>query len=313
MSTRMPFGAMRTPDGILREGTKRVDRPPFTDTHVHFHDLREPDLTYSWLEPGSEEDPELGDYAAIRSERYWPDDFVAETRFRNVERVVHVQAALGTLDPVAETRWLQAASDRVGVPHGIVAYADLTSPDVRETLERHLAYPVVRGIRDFRYDDYLTNPSWEAGFALLGELGLVCCDDPPIELAGEVRRIADDHPGTTLCIDHAYFPHARDDDYFVFWRNAVRTAAAASSTVLKISGLGQVDHRWTVESLRRWVLTCIEEFGVERTFFGTNWPVDRLFSSYGDLLDAYAELISEFTPEEQAAMFSGNARRVFNV
>jgi predicted TIM-barrel fold metal-dependent hydrolase len=280
---------------------------------VHFHDLREPDLTYSWLEPGVEEDPELGDYAAIRSERYWADDFVAETRFQNVERVVHVQAALGTTDPVAETRWLQAASDRIGVPHGIVAAADLASSNLRETLERHLAYPAVRGIRDFRYDDYLMNPNWKKGFALLGELGLVCCDDPSVELAGEVRRIADGHPDTTFCIDHAYFPHARNDEYFEIWRKAVRIVAAAPSTVLKISGLGQVDHRWTVDTLRRWVHTGIEEFGVERTFFGTNWPVDRLFSSYGDLLDAYAELISEFTTEEQVALFTGNARRVFNV
>jgi predicted TIM-barrel fold metal-dependent hydrolase len=61
------------------------------------------------------------------------------------------------------------------------------------------------------------------------------------------------------------------------------------------------------------VHTCIEAFGIERTFFGTNWPVDRLFSSYGDVLEAYAQLIAEFTPAEQAAMFSGNARRVFRV
>ncbi|HWM35182.1 MAG TPA: amidohydrolase family protein [Pseudolysinimonas sp.] len=289
-----------------------MDRLPFTDTHVHFYDRREPALTYSWLEPEAE-DPELGDYSAIKATRYAAEDFVSETRFQNVERVIHMQAAIGTADPVEETRWLQAASERVGVPHGIVAYADLTAADLRATLDRHLAFPAVRGIRDFRYDDYLTDPAWEAGFGLLGELGLVCCDDPAIEQAHEVRRIADAHPGTTFCLDHAYFPHQRDDEYFAAWSAAVRTAAAAPSTVIKISGLGQIDHTWTVESLRRWVLTCIEAFGVDRTFFGTNWPVDRLFSSYGDVLDAYADLISEFTPDEQAAMFSGNARRVFRV
>jgi predicted TIM-barrel fold metal-dependent hydrolase len=45
--------------------------------------------------------------------------------------------------------------------------------------------------------------------------------------------------------------------------------------------------------------------------FGTNWPVDRLFSSYGDVVDAYAELVSEYSESEQAALLSGNARRVF--
>lgn len=290
-----------------------MERLPFTDTHVHFHDMREASLRYDWLNPGLEPDELLGDYAAIRSERYWPDDFLAETRFQNVERVVHVQAAIGTPDPVDETRWLQAFHDRLGVPHGAVAYADLADPRLAETLDRHGQYSILRGIRDFRYDDYLTNPAWERGFAQLGERGLVCCDDPPIAQAEDVRRIADAHPDTTFCLDHAYFPHARGDDYFEEWRAAIRVAASAPSTVIKVSGLGQADHAWTVDSLRPWVHACLDAFGVERTFFATNWPVDRLFSSYGDVLDAYAALVADLTADEQRALFSGNARRIFDV
>ena len=87
--------------------------------------------------------------------------------------------------------------------------------------------------------------------------------------------------------------------------------ARQPNTVVKISGLGMCDHTWTVESLRPWVSTCLEFWGPQRAFFGSNWPVDRLFSSYGDVLDAYAELIADFSPAEQRALFSENARRVF--
>jgi predicted TIM-barrel fold metal-dependent hydrolase len=61
------------------------------------------------------------------------------------------------------------------------------------------------------------------------------------------------------------------------------------------------------------VLACIEAFGVERSFFGTNWPVDRLFSSYGDVLDAYEQIIAGFNEDEQRALFSGNAKRIFRL
>ena len=61
------------------------------------------------------------------------------------------------------------------------------------------------------------------------------------------------------------------------------------------------------------MLTCLELWGAERSFFGSNWPVDRLFSSYGDVLEAYAELIADFTGAEQRALFNGNARRVFKL
>jgi predicted TIM-barrel fold metal-dependent hydrolase len=292
-----------------------LSRPPFTDTHVHFYDLRESQLHYSWLLPGGDDDESevLGDYAAIRSERYWADDFIAEIRFQNVERVVHVQAATGIEDPVEETRWLQAFHDRLGVPHGVIGFADLAAPNARETIERHLESAVFRGIRDLRYDDYLTDPQWEKGFALLAEHGLVCCDDPLLEHVPAAAALAARHPDVTFCVDHALLPRRRDSEYFDRWRTGLAQLAAVPSTVIKISGLGMCDHAWTIDSLRPWVLACIEEFGVERSFFGTNWPVDSLYSSYGDVLDAYATIIGDFSSAETEALFSENANRIFRL
>lgn len=290
-----------------------MERALFTDTHVHFHDLRNPMLRYSWLEPEAEPDGDLGDCSAIKAQRYWADDFLAETRFQSLDKVVHVQAAIGIEDPVEETRWLQTFTDRLGLPHGIVAYCDLASPDAADTLRRHAEFPALRGIRDLRYDGYLSDPDWKRGYGLLEALGLVCCDDPDLEQMPLARDLALEFPGITLCIDHAGFPRRRGDDYFSEWREGMRLLAATPNTVVKISGLGQADHAWTVDSLRPWVLTCIELWGVERSFFGTNWPVDRLFSSYGDVLDAYWEIIIDFPDEEKAALFHGNANRIFRL
>ena len=73
------------------------------------------------------------------------------------------------------------------------------------------------------------------------------------------------------------------------------------------------DHGWTVDSIRPWVLECIDAWGVERSFFGTNWPLDRLFSSYSDVIQAYRQIISGFSRDEQVALFSGNADRIFGL
>ena len=285
---------------------------PFTDSHVHFYDLTNPQLRYDWLEPAGE-DPDLGDYSAIKAQRYWADDFIGETRFHNVSRVIHVQAATGIKDPVAETEWLQAFADRLGVPHGIVAYADLAAPDIGDNLARHAESPNLCGIRDLRYDDYLSNPDWRRGYGQLEQFNLVCCDDPFVEEMPLALEVAREFPGITLCIDHAGFPRERNDEYFQRWRAGMQKLATAENVVVKISGLGMCDHRWTLESLRPWVMTCIEAFGVQRSFFGTNWPVDRLFSSYGDVVDAYAEIISDLSDSEQRALFSLTANRVFGI
>jgi predicted TIM-barrel fold metal-dependent hydrolase len=285
---------------------------PFADSHVHFYDLRNRALRYEWLTPEAA-DPELGDHSAIKSARYWADDFVAETRFQNVEKVIHVQAALGSADPVEETRWLQDFIERLGIPDGIVGGVNLAADDAAEVVARHAEYSHMCGIRDLRYDDYLRDEAWLRGYASLEHHGLVCCDDPALEDFGLARRLADRFPGITLCIDHAGYPRERSPEYFERWRRGLSEIAAAENTVIKISGLGQCDHGWTVESIRPWVLTCIELFGTERSFFGTNWPVDRLFSSYGDVVAAYALIISGFTPEEQRALFLDNAVRIFGL
>jgi predicted TIM-barrel fold metal-dependent hydrolase len=285
----------------------------FTDSHVHFWDRRLPELGgYHWLDEDAEH-PQLGDYGAIKMVRYWADDFLAETRSQNVGNVIHVQAALGIEDPVEETRWLQAFADRLGVPQGIVGFVDLASAEAGQTIRRHREYANLCGIRDLRYDDYPTSPEWERGFALLEEHGLVCCDDPMVEVMDDAARLVERHPGITYCVDHAGFPRRRDREYFEEWRTGMRKLAALPNTVVKISGLGMCDHRWTVDSWRPWVLECIDAWGTERSFFGTNWPVDRLFSSYGDVLDAYRELIDDLDRDEQIALFSENANRVFSL
>src|SRR6202011_3325122 len=108
-------------------------------------------------------------------------------------------------------------------------------------------------------------------------------------------------------------PRRRDRDYFEHWRKCLGQLAAVPNIVIKISGLGMGDHGWTVDSLRPWVLACIDAFGVERAFFGTNWPVDRLYSSYGDLVEAYAQIIADFSIAEQRLLFSENAKRIFKL
>jgi predicted TIM-barrel fold metal-dependent hydrolase len=284
----------------------------FVDTHFHLHDLKHPRLRYGWLEADAVHGF-LPDTDPLKSQRYRIKDFLAEIRFANVPKAIHVQAAVNTPDPVDETEWLQAFADETGYPQGIVAECHLARPDAAEVLDRHLRFANVRGIRNFGEGRYLVDPAWRRGFAELGPRNLVSCIDTRIELAGDLRDLALAFPGTVICVDHCAIPMARDADTFQRWRAAMEVMAHAPNVIMKVSGLGMCDPLWTVASLRPYVLGSIEAFGTGRIVFGTNWPVDRMFSSYPDVVNAYAEIISGFTPEEQKAMFSGNAERIFRI
>lgn len=287
------------------------DARPFLDTHVHFWDLKHPELTYGWLAPEAIH-PILGTIDPIKSVRYDSTSLWAEARFTGLAGAVHVQAAVDTPDPVVETEWLSEMAATSPVPFLIVASQDLTADDVAAQLDRHRTYPLVRGIRDFGVGDFLLDPAFDAGVGLLAERELMLDLDCAWPDMGKAHDLARRHENVVIVLEHIGYPRdTADPDYFAGWRQGISTLAAAPNVYCKISGLGMNRAGWTIGGLRPWVEHCIEQFGPARCLFGTNWPVDRLWASYGDYVDAFQTLIKDCSSDEQQAMLVDNARAVY--
>ena len=290
-----------------------MEKLEFVDSHVHFYDMQHPELVYGHWQPGVPHESLGWQIQRLAERNYLAEDYIAETRNANVTKAVHVQAAIGSPDPVTETAWLQDGADRTGFPHGIVAHADLRDPGVEGVLERHCRFPHMRGIRDFSYGDYLVAPEFHRGFALLEKHNLVASIAAGLQDMEKLRELANRFPNIAIVVDHTGLPAERTDEYFAQWQGGMAVAATCANIRLKISGLGMADNNWTVDSIRRWVLTSIETFGVDRCFFATNWPVDWLWSTYDVLVNAYTEIISGFSRDEQIALFAKNAERLYRI
>jgi predicted TIM-barrel fold metal-dependent hydrolase len=284
---------------------------PFVDTHLHFWDPTRSTLPYTFLET-DEPHSIIGDIDAVRVRRFSVDEYRAQSRFQNVSKTIHVQVSSAE-DPVDETRWLDGLASDHGMPTAIVGLARLRDRAGNADLEGHARFDRVRGIRSFDPAEAFAEPVWRANFRRLGELGFVYSHmfGWPDKAPG--LGLAQEFPETTICVDQASMPRSRDPEYFAQWKNGMRQLALAPNTVCKISSLGMVDQQWTLESLRPWVLTCIELFGPERCFFGSNWPMDSIFSSFADLISAYRTLISDHSQAEQYALLSGTAERVYRL
>ena len=116
-----------------------------------------------------------------------------------------------------------------------------------------------------------------------------------------------------MVLDHTGTPLKRDDEYVDGWRKGISSLGEVDNLWCKISGLGMGDHEWTTERIRSFVMHCIETFGTDRCFFGTNWPVDSLWSSYDSIVDAYAEIVSDFSDQERQSLFSTNAENLYRI
>lgn len=289
-------------------------RPALLDTHVHLWNLDSSTLSYDWLRPGIEY-PVLGRLDRLRTPLYDANAFEAEARFGHLCGVILVEAeaAAHEEDPVDETRWFAAEAASAGWTAGIVAHADLGSDDVGDQLARHVEAGPVRGIRDFTNAARLQQPDFLRGYSKLAHFELVYDLDARWDHLSAARALAEAAPDVTLVVEHLAFPEERTDQYFDHWSVAMREVAGAPNVVCKISGLGMGDPRWTPDSMRPWVEHAISCFGAQRCMLGSNWPVDRMYSSYDALLHSYDVLTRHLTPSEREAVFNGTAQRVYRL
>jgi predicted TIM-barrel fold metal-dependent hydrolase len=290
------------------------------DAHHHLWDKAA--LPYPWLEGPPFAPSVAGDVGPISGD-YLLDHFRADAAGYRLTGSVHVDG--GTSDPLGETAWVQALTDAQELPTAIVAGARLHQPDIEEVLEKHAAHSAVRGVRHIlNWDpdpnitfvdrpDLMTDPAWLKGYAALARHGLSFdLQVYPWQLAA-AAELAARFPETPMILNHCGMPIHQRDIGLKTWQNGMRRLAAEPNTSVKISGLGMVDWHWSCKSIRPLVLETIDVFGPERCMFASNFPVDRLYSSFADLYAAFETIVAGFSQHEQHAMFAANARRIYRL
>ena len=252
-------------------------------------------------------------------------DFIADHGPLEVVKSVHLQAEIAHELSVEETRWLQSLADAgPGFPHGIVAYADLSAPDVEAVLAAHCQSANMRGIRQilnihpdpqktFVSRDYMAEEAWQQGFARLAGHGLSFDMQIYWQQMAQGAATARRHASTQIVLNHTGMPIDRDAEGIAGWRRGMRELAACPNVAVKISGLGMTDHRWTAGSIRPFVLETIDIFGTGRCLFASNFPVDSLFGDYRALWAAFDGITRDFSADERAALFHDNAVRVYRL
>ncbi len=108
-------------------------------------------------------------------------------------------------------------------------------------------------------------------------------------------------------------PVDRDEEGIRTWREGLAGFAATPNVAVKISGLGAFDWRWTVDSLRPFVLETIDTFGIDRCMFASNFPVDKLYSDFDTLYGAFHSITRDFSPDEKRRLFHDNAERYYRL
>jgi len=288
---------------------------------AHFHVWRQNDLP--WL-TGPMQPRIFGPYEPIRRD-YPISEYLQDIDGTGVTKSVYVQANWPTDQAEDEVVWIESLIAETGWPHGIVAYADMTVEDVRPALERLLRFPHLRGIRQqfhwhrnatYRFAphaDLCRDTTVQKNVARLADCNLSfdlqVFDD---QIAGACE-LADACPNVTFVLQHAGMLEDTSDAGRAKWRSAMQKLSRKSNVTSKLSGFGTFQHRLDPE-LIAWLTTeTVAMFGADRCLWGSNFPIEKLWTDYGALITAHRTAAGGLSQAEQDAIFHDTACRVYRL
>ncbi|MFC3614238.1 amidohydrolase family protein [Lutimaribacter marinistellae] len=247
-------------------------------------------------------------------------EFRRDAEARDVAASVHIQ--VGAEDGLAEAKWVQAVSDaHPDWPMAQVVFCDLTAPDLSARLESFQALPTVRGVRQIvgrepgedavtGTNDLLDNPRFVEGLREAGRRGLSFDLQLIPELMGKTAAVLDRAPETKVALCHAGSPHDRSAAGLEDWAEKLRRLSDLPQVTCKLSGLGMFQHDWHLKDFQPIIEVCLDQFGARRCMYGSNFPVDSLYSSYSRLMDAHLAIVPN---EMHADVFRTTAAEFYSL
>jgi predicted TIM-barrel fold metal-dependent hydrolase len=292
---------------------------PVVDGHHHI--WRQADLP--WL-MGPMQPRIFGPYEPIRRD-YPIEEFRADLDGLGVVKSVYVQTNWSPEAYEDEAAWVQRTADKTGWPHAIVAYADVGADDVRPQLDRLSRYPLVRGARmQLHWHEnpqyrFAARPNLAADSRIQRNVGRLADYGLSFDLQvfapqmADAADLAESCPMVTFVLQHAGMLEDTSPAGRAEWRAGMVRLAACPNVTTKLSALGTFLHRNDPAHVADVVRETVRVFRPERCLFGSNFPIEKLWTSYAELLSGHRDAVASLAPKEQHAILHDTAMRVYRI
>jgi predicted TIM-barrel fold metal-dependent hydrolase len=267
----------------------------------------------------------FGAYEAIRRD-YPITEYLHDARLAGIDAAVYVQPNWPIERSVEEVRWVQGIYEQHGWPHAIIGSAAMFDPGARTVFEHQLDIsPLMRGTRlqlhwhadeRFRFasaPDRMNDPVFRENLAALEDLGwlfeLQVFPGQMVDAAALVGQF----PNTTFVLVHAGMLESSDPAHVEPWRAGLTVLAEHPNVVVKLSGQGTFVHRVDEPLIRLVTATTLELFGPPRCMFGSNFPIESIWTDFPTLVDAWLRVLGDLDRDARGDVLGATARRVYSL
>jgi predicted TIM-barrel fold metal-dependent hydrolase len=97
------------------------------------------------------------------------------------------------------------------------------------------------------------------------------------------------------------------------WRAGMARLADCPNVVTKLSAFGTFIHKNDPEHIAEIVRETVDLFGSDRCLFGSNFPIEKLWTSYDALIEAHRQAVATMGSDAQRAILNDNALRIYRI
>lgn len=290
---------------------------PLIDAHHHIWRLDD----LAWLS-GPMQPRIFGTYEKVRRD-YLIDEYLADIARAGVVKSVYVQTNWPPGGALREVEWVQSVADAHGFPHAIVGFADLAAPDLPALIKAQRRSRNFRGLRQqlFWHDnpayrfaprpDLMNDPDWRRGLAAVADSGLL------FELqvfAPQMRDTLDlvrAYPGLQFVLVHAGM--MEDPTRWTAWREGMARLSEAPNVAVKLSGLNTFVRTLDAGLTARIVGETVALFGADRCMFGSNFPIEKMWTDFDSLVAALDTAIAPLPEAARRAVRHDTAAKLYGL
>ncbi|MEI8073510.1 MAG: amidohydrolase family protein [Bacteroidota bacterium] len=271
------------------------------DAHQHFWNYH-PEKQ-AWITASMQE---------IRTD-FLPASLLPILKQHNFDGSIAVQAD----QSVEETKFLIDLAEQHSWIKAVIGWVDLLADDLEEQLSYWKQFSILKGFRHILQAEepgFMLTEEFIRGITALEKFGY--CYEILIypKHLSAVLELVQQFPNMRFVMDHIAKPNIKETQ-IAEWKDGLMQLGLHKNLYCKISGMvTEADWKNWIQSDFEPYLTIVKEaFGIERLIYGSDWPVCLLAADYAAQLNIYETYFQQYTDQEKALIFGGNAWKFYQI
>lgn len=271
------------------------------DSHQHFWKYQAE--KHAWIDDSMRK---------IRKD-FLPEDLAPILKANNVDGCIAVQAD----QTETETQFLLNCAEKNDFIKGVVGWVDLRANNIEERLKHFSENPYFKGVRHVvqaEADDFMLGDDFQNGISKLEQFNLTY--DIlifPSQLPAAIALV-EKFPNQKFVIDHIAKP-AISSGLDETWVYGMRQLAKHDNVFCKVSGMitETQNFKWHQQNFIPFLEVIFNAFGVDRIFFGSDWPVCLVAGEYKEVQDIITDYFTNQSKEVIEKIMGINAAKFYNI